>query len=130
MDRQRQASASPPRLWVVQDESAIRRQVGGREVMGMQIEHLIELSSRPDVFIQVMPYSAGIHVAMGASFTIMAFPDQADADVVCIMYPTGTVWIEDLAELDEYNDLFRHMQAAALSPKDSVALMLSALKEL
>jgi len=129
MERQRQASASPPRMWVVLDESTIRRRAGGREVMRMQIEHLIELSSRPDVFIQVMAYDSGMQ-ATDASFTIMAFPDQADADVVCIGYPTGLLWIEDLAEVDRYNSLFRHMQAAALSPEDSVALMLSALKEL
>jgi uncharacterized protein DUF5753 len=60
----------------------------------------------------------------------MAFPDQADADVVCIGYPTGLLWIEDQAEVDRYNSLFRHMQAAALAPEDSVALMVSALKEL
>jgi hypothetical protein len=38
--------------------------------------------------------------------------------------------IEDLTEVDQYITLFRHMQAAALSPNDSVALMLSMLKEL
>jgi len=130
MERQRQASASPPRLWAVLDESTIRRRVGGREVMRMQIEHLIEMSSRPDVCLQVMPYDRGLHVAMDASFTIMAFPDQADADVVCIGYPSGLLWIEDLTEVDKFNSLFRHMQAAALAPDDSVALMLSALKEL
>jgi transcriptional regulator with XRE-family HTH domain len=130
MERQRRASASSPRLWVVMDESTIRRRIGGREVMRMQIEHLIEQNSRPDVFIQVVPYDGGMHVAMDASFTIMAFPDQADADVVCIGYPTGLLWIEDLTEVDQYNSLFRHMQADALSREDSVALMLSALKEL
>ena len=129
MERQRQAAASPPRMWVVLDESTIRRSVGGREVMRMQLEHLIEQNSRPELFIQLMPYDGGIQ-AMDASFTIMAFPDQADADVVCIGYPTGLLWIEDLAEVDQYNSLFRHMQAAALSPRDSAALMLSALKEL
>lgn len=128
LERQRRASASPARLWVVMDESAIRRRVGGREVMRTQLEHLIEQSSRPDVFIQVMPYDGGMQ-AMDASFTIMAFPDQADADVVCIGYPTGLLWIEEIAEVDQYNSLFRHMQAAALSPTDSAALMVSALKE-
>jgi transcriptional regulator with XRE-family HTH domain len=129
LERQRRAFASSARLWVVLDESAIRRSAGGREVMRTQIEHLIELSSRPEVFIQVMPFDGGTQ-AMDASFTIMAFPDQADADVVCIGYPTGMLWIEDMAEVDRYNSLFRHMQAAALSHEDSPALMLSALKEL
>jgi transcriptional regulator with XRE-family HTH domain len=130
MERQRQAQSNPAQLWVVLDEPVLRYRVGGREVMRMQIEHLIELSSRPDVFIQVMPYIGGLHLAQDVSFTIMAFPDQEDEDVVCIGYPTGVLWIEDLTEVDRYNNLFRHMQAAALSPTDSVALMLSAIKEL
>src|SRR5215469_3842876 len=130
IERQRQASASSPRQWAVLDESVIRRRVGSREVMRMQIEHLIKLNTRPDVLIQVMPYGAGMHVALDASFTIMGFPDQGDADVVCIGYPTGVLWIEDPTEVDQYNSVFRHMQAAALSPEDSVALMLSVLKEL
>ena len=130
MERRRQAAASSPTVWVVMDESAIRRRVGGREVMRLQIEHMIELSSRPDFVIQLMPFNAGLRVVFDASFTIMAFPDPADADVVSIGYPTGMLLIEDLTEVDRYNTLFRHMQAAALSPDDSVALMLSALREL
>jgi len=130
MERQRQAASNPARLWVVLDEAALRYRVGGREIMRMQIEHLIELSSRPDVLIQVLPYNAALHLAVDVSFTIMAFPDQTDADVVCIGYPTGVLWIEDLADVDRYNSLFEHMQAAALSPEDSVALMLSAIKDL
>src|SRR5215469_6876547 len=45
MERQRQAAARTPKVWVVLDEAALRRQVGGREVMRQQIEHLLELSS-------------------------------------------------------------------------------------
>jgi hypothetical protein len=130
MERQRQAAASSTRLWVVLDESAIRRRVGGREVMRMQIEHMIELSSLPGACIQVMPFNTDLRVAFDASFTVMAFPDPADPDVVSIGYPTGMLWIEDQTEVDQYNALFRHMQAAALSPADSVTLMLSALSEL
>jgi len=129
-ERQRQANDSRTRLWVVMDEAALRRRLGGREIMRVQIEHLIELSSQPGVIIQVNPYDGGLHLVMDGSFTIMSFPDREDADVVCIGYPTGLLWIEDDTEVDHYNILFRHMQAAALSPDDSAALMVSALKEL
>jgi transcriptional regulator with XRE-family HTH domain len=130
MESQRQAAARSLKLWVVTDESAIRRRVGGREVMRMQIEHMIEVSSRPNVLIQVMPFNASLRVAFDTSFTIMAFPESADPRVVSIGYPTGMLLIEDLTEVDQYITLFRHMQAAALSPNDSVALMLSMLREL
>ncbi len=130
MERQRQARASQPRLWVVLDEASLRHQVAGREVQRGQLEHLLELGDAADVFLQVMPFSSPGRLAMDASFTILEFPDQLDPDVVCIGYPTGLLWVEDSAEVDQYNALFRHLQAAALSFEDSAALLTSVLKDL
>jgi len=117
-------------VWVVLDEAVLRRQVGGREVRRAQIEHLIELSAAPHMFLQVIPFSGGAHVAMDAPFVILAFPDRADPDVVCVGYATGMLWLEDVTEVRNYNMIFDHLQAAALSFDESVALMISVLKEL
>jgi transcriptional regulator with XRE-family HTH domain len=130
MERQRLAMASPPTVWVVMDEAALRRQVGGREVFRQQLEHLIEVSSMPTVFLQLIPFSRGEYAAMDLPFNIMGFPDPADFDVACAGYPTGLLWIEDMAEVDRYNLLFHHLQAAALSPAESVALVVTMLDEL
>ena len=62
-------------------------------------------------------------------FTILGFADQLDPEVVCLRYPTGSLWIEDVAEVHQYNVVFRHLQAAALPFDESVALMTSVLKE-
>ncbi len=130
MERQRLAAASPPKVWAVLDEAALRRQVGSREVMRQQIEHLIEKTSTKATFLQFIPFSSGEYVAMDLPFTILSFPDPADSDVVGIGYATGVLWVEDLDETDRYNLLFHHLQAAALSLDDSVALMTSVLKDL
>ena len=129
-ERRRQAQADPPTVWVVLDEAAVRRQVGGPEVMRAQIERLIELSAARHMFLQVIPFGGGAHVAMDAPFVILAFPDRADPDVVCIGYATGMLWVEDIAEVSTYNMIFDHLQAAALSFDESVALMISVLKEM
>jgi transcriptional regulator with XRE-family HTH domain len=129
MERQRLAMASPPRVWVIMDEAALWRQVGGREVTRQQIRRLIELSSTPTVFLQVIPFSSGEYAAMDMPFTILGFPDRADPDIACAGHPTGVLWIEDTAEVDRYNLIFQHLQAAALSPAESVALMVSALAD-
>jgi transcriptional regulator with XRE-family HTH domain len=130
MERQRRALANPPEVWVVLDEAALRRQVGGPEVMRGQIEHLLELSSQRRVFLQFIPFSSGAYAAMDLPFVILAFPDPADPDVVCKGYQTGVLWIEDMAEVHQYNLAFRHLQATALPFTDSAALMTSVLKEL
>ncbi len=129
MQRQRLAMASPPSVWIIMDEAALRRQVGGRENARQQIEYLIELSSMPTVCLQFIPFSSGEYPAMDLPFIILGFPDKADPDVACTGYPTGVLWIEDVAEVDRYNLIFHHLQAAALSPADSRALMTSVLKE-
>ena len=130
LERQRQALASRSRLSLVQDEASLRNQVAGRDVQWGQIEHLLKSSEVPEIFLQVLPFTSGAQMTMDASFTILSFPDPADTDVVCIWYPTGVLWVEDLAEVSQYNALFRRLQTAALSFEDSTALMTSVLAEL
>ncbi len=128
-ERRRQAGVASPRLWVVLDETALRRETGGPGVLRAQLKHLIRLSSTPGVFLQVIPFSGGATVT-DLPFAILTFADAADPDVVAIGYPTGVLWIENTAEVDWYNVLFRDLQAAALPLADSAALMTAALKDL
>jgi transcriptional regulator with XRE-family HTH domain len=130
MERHRLAKASSPSVQVVLDEAGLRRQVGGREIMREQIEHLIERSSMETMVLQFIPFTSGAHVALDLPFVVLGFADPADPDVVAVGYLTGVLWLEDTAEVHSYNTFFRHLQAAALSPRDSAALMTSVLKDL
>ena len=129
-ERQRQSRANAPRVWAVLDEAALRRHVGGPEVMRAQIEHLRDLRSAPNFFLQVVPFGGEAQACMDSPFTILGFPDQADPNVVCLRYPTGVLWVEEMAEVDRYHTFFHHLQAAALSFDDTVNLMTSVLKDL
>jgi len=114
----------------VVDEAALRRQVGGPEVMRAQIEHLRDLRLTPNFFLQVVPFGGEAQACMDSPFTILGFPDRVDPNVVCLRYATGVLWVEDLDEVDQYHTFFHHLQAAALSFDDSVNLMTSVLKDL
>jgi len=129
-ERQRQSMTNAPRVWVVLDEAALRRQVGGPEVMRAQLEYLCDLRSSRGIFLQVIPFAGEPQACMDSPFTILGFPDRMDPNVVCLRYPTGVMWVEDLAEVDRYHVFFHHLQAAALSFDDSVSLMTSVLKDL
>jgi transcriptional regulator with XRE-family HTH domain len=130
MERQRLAAASLPNMWVVLDEAALRRQVGGREVMREQIKALISLSSLPNVSLQFIPFISGEYISMDLPFVILSFPDAADPDIACIGYQTGLLWIENITEVDRYELFFHYLQATALSLDDSSALMASVLNDL
>jgi hypothetical protein len=119
----------PPRLWAVLDEAALRRRVGGGGLMRLQLEHLLEMAALPNVELQVLPFGAGAHPAMGRPFVILAFPERADPDVVYLEDLTSALYVEDVAEVDRYNIFFNHLRAAALPFADSAALITSVLKE-
>ena len=120
----------PPMLWTVVDEAALRRRVGGTELMRAQLEHVLELSSLKNVAMQVIPFGAGAHPAMGRPFVILVFPERIDTDVVYLEDLTSAFYLEDIAEVDRYNVFFNHLRATALSFDNSAALVTSVLKEL
>jgi transcriptional regulator with XRE-family HTH domain len=122
--------ADPPMLWTVLDEAALRRRVGGTELMRVQLEHVLELSSLKNVAMQVIPFGAGAHPGMGRPFVILGFPERIDTDVVYLEDLTSAFYLEDVEEVDRYNVFFNHLRATALSFEDSAALVTSVLKEL
>ena len=122
-------SADPPQLWAVLDEAALRRQVGGPGLMRLQLDHLLDLGGLPNVAIQVLPFGAGAHPAMGRPFVILAFPERADPDVVYLEDLTSALYVENVDEVDRYNVFFNHLRATALSFEDSAALITSVLKD-
>jgi Domain of unknown function (DUF5753) len=72
----------PPRLCAIMDEAAVRRQVGGREVMHAQLDRLRQVGVRPNVTIQMIPFESGSHPGMDGAFVVLEFPDPADQSIV------------------------------------------------
>jgi len=130
MERQRLTMTNPPKVWCVLDEAALRRRVGGPEVMRVQLECLRELGAAPNVSLQVIPFGGGAHPAMGRPFVILVFPERVDPDVVYLEDLTSALWVENVDEVDRYNVFFNHLRATALSFENSAALMTSVLKEM
>jgi hypothetical protein len=130
MERQHVTRTNMPKVWAVLDEAALRREVGGPEVMRIQLEHLRELGSTRNVSLQVIPFGGGAHPAMGRPFVILAFGEELDPDVVYLEDLTSALWVENVDEVDRYNVFFNHLRATALSFESSAALMAAALKEM
>lgn len=113
----------PPEFWAVLNEAVIRRNVGGREAMRAQLGRLAELSGLPNVTIQVLPFSAGVHPAMDGGFSILGFPVASDPAVVYMENQAGSVYLEEPADVDRFSRMFSHLIAKALSPEDSGRLL-------
>jgi len=111
----------PLELSVIIDESALRREVGGPDVMQDQLRHLVETSELPSVSIQVLPLK--MHSALDGGFTLLSFQDRDEPDLLFVEYVTGALHIEEDAEVRACRLDFDRLGVEALSPDDSVALI-------
>lgn len=108
-------------VWAVLDEAALRREVGGDEVMRGQMQHLIQLARRPGITLQVIPFRVGAHRGAGnPSFTILQFPHEADLDAVHADNVVGQLFVEEAKQVEKFHEAHRHLVGAALSPPDTV----------
>jgi transcriptional regulator with XRE-family HTH domain len=112
-------TASPIEFWLILDEGAIRRCVGGGTVMRQQLEHLVEAGSWPNVTVQVLEFQCGAHAGMDGAFSILEFPERTDRDVACIDGTFGMVYLEKDREVRLCTEAFDRLRAAALSPAAS-----------
>jgi transcriptional regulator with XRE-family HTH domain len=98
-----------PRLWTVMDEGALRRPIGGTEVMRDQISHLIEMCDHPAVTLQILPFRTGAHPAMGGPFTILRFAEPDLRDVVYIEQLTSALYLDKPTEVDSYLEVMEQL---------------------
>jgi transcriptional regulator with XRE-family HTH domain len=123
--RQERVSAgeNPLRLWSVMDESALRRVVGGPELMRDQLEHLVEQSQLPHVTVQVIPFEMGAHPGINGQYAILEFPDTADSSVVYIEGVTSDLYLEKPNDVQKYSVMYEHLRAQALNVEQSRRLI-------
>jgi hypothetical protein len=111
----------PPLLWYVLDESALRRVVGGPDVMRAQLDQLITAASQPGTVMQVLPFATGEGV--GADGPISVYEFSEDPTVVYTECNRGGRVIEDRAEVAEMVTKLNMIRGCALSPRASAELM-------
>jgi DNA-binding XRE family transcriptional regulator len=120
----------PPRLWAVVDEAALRRPVGGREVMRGQLERLVEATKLPNVTLQILPFDTGAHPAMVGSFSVLRFPDQELPDVVYLEHLTSALYLNKPDEVDQYLHVMETICVRAAPPDQTADLLARILDEL
>lgn len=120
MERQRcLTKKNPLALWCVLDEAALRREVGGPDVMRRQMLKLIEAAEElPNLTLQVMPFSHGVHPGLDGPFTTFHF--SAGPPVVILESNTTTTYLEEDRFLDRYEMIFDNLRSDALGRTPSL----------
>jgi transcriptional regulator with XRE-family HTH domain len=99
----------PPRMWAVADEAALRRPIGSKAVMREQVKHLLDMADHPAVTLQILPFSAGGHRALGGPFTILRFSEPDLRDVVYIEQLTSALYLDKPTEVDSYLEVMEQL---------------------
>ncbi|MFC4534101.1 helix-turn-helix domain-containing protein [Sphaerisporangium dianthi] len=130
MERQRILDrADGPVFWAVIDEAALRRPIGGAEVMRGQLEHLLELMRQPNITIQVMPFSYGGHSAEGGAFSILRFEDHELPDVVYVEQLASALYLDKREEVDRYSEVMERLCAVSTTPEATVDILQKIITE-
>ncbi|WP_405164633.1 helix-turn-helix domain-containing protein [Nocardia sp. NBC_01499] len=119
-----------PKLWAVLDEAVLHRPIGGKQVLREQIEHLVEMSYKPGITIQVLPYDAGVHAAAGSSFTMLRFAERELPDIVYLEQLTSAFYLDRSEDLQLYREVMDQVAVQAEMPEESRALLVKAAEKL
>ncbi|MFM9367246.1 helix-turn-helix domain-containing protein [Streptomyces sp. Da 82-17] len=119
-----------PRLWVVMDETVLRRTVGGPEVMRAQIDRLLEAVKLPNVTLQVAEFAQGHHPGTYGPFVLFRFAVPELQDMVYAEYLTGAVYLDRRAEVVTYLEVMDRMAAQSATAHRTKEILRDLRKEL
>jgi transcriptional regulator with XRE-family HTH domain len=122
--------AHPPYVWVVIDEAALRRPMGGAAVMYAQLQHLIDLCELPHITIQLMPFRSAGHAAAGGSVTLLRLPEPQLPDVVYLEQLTSALYPDRRDDIEYYRDILNRLATQADPPAVTPAILREIISEL
>jgi transcriptional regulator with XRE-family HTH domain len=129
MRRQKRLSEGM-RLTAILGEAAIRQQIGGPGILCEQLRHIARVVRERDVTVQVVPFTADAHAALGDSFVIIQWPDETDPEAVYVDGVTSWTVHERGGVIRSYLHAVASVQSQALPPRESLDLIHDVIKDL
>lgn len=124
------AGPDSPKLWVVMDETVLRRPVGSADTMRGQIDRLLEATGMPHVTLQIAEFSTGHHPGTYGPFVLFRFGVPELPDMVYSEYLTGAVYFDARPEVASYLEVMDRMAAQAATAQRTKEILRDFRKEL
>jgi transcriptional regulator with XRE-family HTH domain len=105
------------------DEAVIRREIGGPDVHREQLAHLLVAGERPDITLQIVPFTAGGYSTMNGSCTIVDYDEPDATSGVYLEYPAGGAWVDNEDDVTRFTTMFDDITRLAHTPADSADLI-------
>lgn len=126
------AREQPPHIRVLLEETALRLDIGDRDVMDEQLEALLAAAKRPNIELRVIEQGSSVRIhpgRHGGTFVIFGFGGPVDMGVVYLETIAGGHYLEELTQVQRCRLLFGRMAETALSEDDSAAFISALIKE-
>lgn len=134
MARQRMIfeEGEPPLVWRVMAATALKWEVGGKDVLREQLLHLADLADRPGIKIQVLPTTVGAHTGAEGTFTILSAPPELEDYPGCVYAETlvKPYYYEELEQIRKYRNALTELRVKATEPEKTSALFRELAKDL
>lgn len=115
---------SPPKVHVVLGEAVTRRQVGGADGLAEQLDKLAALATRPEITIQVLPFTVGEHPALGQAFVLLSLSvARGPAKWVYLDDLTRGECRSDTTQVNYYQQTFDSVVVDALGKAETIRLL-------
>lgn len=122
--RQRVLHQDHQQFWFILDEAALRRTTGSPAIMRMQIMCLVEMIDRPNVELQVVPFSVGYYMGQSHDYSIFGYDTKSPVNVVYREHYDSGEYVGDLDRTAAYLTLWEQQKAAANGPEQTRRFLL------
>jgi transcriptional regulator with XRE-family HTH domain len=113
----------PPRYRALLDEAVLHREVGGKAVLHEQLDKILKLSGDGLATVQIIPFDAGAYGSADSNFDLLEFDGPVLQPLVFVEGLVTHLYLERPEEIRRYREALEYLRDAALSPRDSRALI-------
>ncbi|MFI5497207.1 Scr1 family TA system antitoxin-like transcriptional regulator [Actinoplanes sp. NPDC051859] len=92
-------------------------------------ESLVEVSKRPNVNLQVLPFRAETYTTASFPFIVLRFGTDSSSDVIYSEDYRDAVYLDRPDDVKAYSRLWDDLRAAALGPEESRRLIVELANE-
>ena len=117
-ERQRRFTEGRLKLWAIIDETALRRPIGGTEILRDQLRYLLSLSSSQNLTLQITPLGMGGHVAP-SGFSILRFSEPELPDVAYLEHLTSALYFDKKSDVDRYLLAMERLSMVSAKPSET-----------
>lgn len=117
----------PPHYLAIIDEAALRRPIGGPKVMAAQLRHIVAVSERPNITVQVIPFQHGVHPGLDGPYVLLNFAKAQP--LVHLEHKRSGIFVDEPDDVEVFTQTTETLRTTALDPNRSHEFIVSIAHE-